>query len=91
MREDLLDRLEPPNGCLPEALITGLGAPGAWLGDRPQRGASRFDGVMGNNTSDFVGVLRRTLRAAASITADELQTLWAATEPPDATENDKTG
>ncbi|MGO9791185.1 MAG: hypothetical protein ACLP8S_17310 [Solirubrobacteraceae bacterium] len=92
LREELLDHLEDNDELLPAALVAGLGAPAAWLNDRPQRGASRLDGVMGNYTSDFVrGVLRRTRPAVASITIDELRTLWTASDPPDATDDDKTG
>jgi hypothetical protein len=91
MREELLDRLESLDRRLPEALIAGLGAPGAWLADRPQRGASRLDGVIGNHTSDFVrGVLRRAL-PAASVTGDDVHALWTVTSPPEASEDDKTG
>jgi hypothetical protein len=91
MREQLLDGIEERDGGVAASLVAALGAPGAWLGERPQHGASSLDGVIGNHTSDFVrGVLRRTL-PAASLTADKLDAFYNATEPSAATENDRTG
>lgn len=97
-REELLDGLERRDCRVAADLLAGLGAPAAWLEDRPKRpakpqwGASRLDGVLGNHTSDFIrGVLRRALPAASSVTADELRALWAAVKPPSATDGDKTG
>lgn len=73
MREALLDTEEGRGGRLAVALTVGLGAPAPWASDKPHRGASRLDGVMGNHTSDFVrGALRRSRAAAVDVTAEEL-------------------
>jgi len=90
-REALLDDEEGSERLLAVALAAGLGAPAAWLGERPQRGATRLDGVMGNYTSDFVrGVLRRCRPAAAASEASYFERAWAGRlGPPDA--EDKTG
>lgn len=90
-REALLDNEEGSKGLLAVALAAGLGAPAVWLGKHPERGATRLDGVMGNNTSDFVrGVLRRCRPAAAGSEASYFERAWAGRlAPPDA--EDKTG
>jgi hypothetical protein len=90
-REEILDRLEAQGSRAAAGLVAGLGAPAAWMDD-PERGASRLDGVPGNSTSDFVrGVLRRTLSAAAAVTACDLSTLQTTDEPANGTDEDKTG
>lgn len=92
VREELLDRLECRGARVATELMAGLGAPAAWLDDKPQRGASRLDGVAGNSTSDFVrGVLRRALPAASSVTADDLQPLWTGAGSTITADDDKTG
>lgn len=92
-REELLDGLESGGARVATSLLTGLGAPATWLGDKPQRGASRLDGVPGNSTSDFVrGVLRRARPAAFSVTAENLRaTIDIVAQPSGATDEDKTG
>jgi len=72
-REALLDDAQDVASGIPISLVVGLGAPAAWIGDKPHRGASRLDGVMGNHTSDFVrGALRGSRRAAEAVTAERL-------------------
>lgn len=72
-REALLDEVEDFASGTPVALVAGLGAPAPWTGDKPHRGASRLDGVIGNHTSDFVrGALRGARRAAEVVTAELL-------------------
>lgn len=76
-RETVLDTAERENAGVAVALIAGLGAPAAWSGDRPQRGATQLDGVMGNYTSDFVrGVLRRARPEAAAAHVGLLEQAW---------------
>ncbi len=78
-RERLLDDHEPAGRRLPIALVQGLGAPAAWL-EKPSRGASAFDGVIGNRTSDFVrGVFRPTLPVAINATPADLAAGWTGT------------
>jgi hypothetical protein len=86
-RERILDAAPPELG---ESLVAALGSPATWLGERPHRGATRLDGVMGNSTSDFVrGVLRRTRVAAESADAARLSSLLA--DRHSASDVDKTG
>lgn len=89
-REELLDGSNEPR--IAQGLLTGLGAPAAWS-ERPQWGASRLDGVIGNHTSDFVrGVLRRSRLEAAETHAEELGPLWDGSRQSAASpEDDKTG
>ncbi len=92
-RERLLDRAERDDVRVAAGLLAGLGTPATWVGHKPQRGATRLDGVIGNHTSDFVrGVLRRSRPGAASARADELAPAWerSARRSPSG-EGDKTG
>jgi hypothetical protein len=92
VREQLLDHAEASGRMLSAALCAGLGAPAAWLVDRPHTGASQLDGVLGNHTSDFVrGVLRRWRPVAETLTADQVRTLFTTIDPPPASDEDKTG
>lgn len=91
-REALLEAAERDEQAIVVGLLAGLGAPAAWS-DRPQRGASRLDGVTGNHTSDFVrGVLRRARPAAASAQVDGLASAWSGkTSQAASVDDDKTG
>lgn len=72
-REHLLDVAEQAGDALAAQLMAGLGAPAAWIGGKPHRGASRLDGVMGNHTSDFVrGALRKSRAMAGEVTSSDL-------------------
>jgi len=92
-RERLLDQAEQDDVRVAAGLLAGLGAPATWIGDKPQRGATRLDGVIGNHTSDFVrGVLRRSRPGATSARGDELASAWeGSTRQSLAGEDDKTG
>jgi hypothetical protein len=79
-RERLLDDLEACEGCLPVALIAGLGAPAPWLHDGarsvPQRGASELDGVAVNYPADIVrSALRHALPAGEHATEEDISRL----------------
>lgn len=90
-REALLDSAERDGASTVIGLLTGLGVPAVWCGDRPQRGASALDGVFGNHTSDMVrGLLRRVRPAAAVAQADELGAAWSGTATPASEAEDKT-
>jgi hypothetical protein len=92
LREGILDDLERRAARVAAGTIAGLGAPAAWLGDHPERGASRLDGVLGNHTSDFVrGVMRRTRRSALSAAADGLEVEWMTGETTVEGDTDRTG
>lgn len=92
MRERLLDSADGGGQRIAAALIGGLGAPSPWLDEKPHRGATALDGVLGNHTSDFVrGVLRKMRPAAESIRDEELAQFWFEPDPPAATDEDKTG
>ena len=87
-RERILDALHDP---LATELVAALGSPACWLGERPDRGATRLDGVMGNATSDFVrGVLRRVRDAGAAVDAQQLTELFGC-EPMPSDDQDRTG
>lgn len=88
-RERILDALH--DRPLATALVTALGSPACWLRERPDGGATRLDGVMGNATSDFVrGVLRRVRDAGAQVQAGDLAEL-VRRDPSTSDEEDRTG
>ncbi len=88
-RERVLDELH--DRPLAAALVGALGTPACWLGERPDRGATGLDGVMGNATSDFVrGVLRRVRAAGAQVQAGDLAELVRRDSSP-SDEEDRTG
>lgn len=91
LREALAGSDQYADHPLAQRLLTGLGASAAW-GDaklKPSHGATALDGVIGNNTSDFVrGVLRPARVAAARVVEDFTQSLPL--EPADQ-QPDKTG
>lgn len=73
LRAGLVEQADRAPGAVPAALLGGLGAPAAWGPERMKTpaGATALDGVLGNNTSDFVrGVLRPTRKAAAALDPD---------------------
>jgi hypothetical protein len=72
LRAGLVERAHG-DGAVPSGLLAGLGAPASWGPERMKSpaGATALDGVLGNNTSDFVrGVLRPTRRAAELLESD---------------------
>lgn len=93
-RETLLDELERRDERLVVAAVAGLGVPAAWL-PKPQWGASQFDGVIGNNTSDIVrGVLRRARPQALGTAGAHLASSWlgnSSSGPSSTQDRDRSG
>lgn len=77
---------------LAHALLAGLGAPATWGGEKlkPSSGATKLDGVIGNNTSDLVRGVLRPARDAAAVIADEF-TDATTVDPGGDDQLDKTG
>lgn len=92
LRNELVASADERDERIVQGLLAGLGASAAWgYGDvKPEHGATALDGVLGNNTSDFVrGVLRRSRGAAASLEPSETMDRWMGSVAP--TGADKTG
>jgi hypothetical protein len=73
LRQQLLLEVDATGDPVPLGLLGGLGALASWGGDhlKSSQGATALDGVLGNNTSDFVrGLLRPTRQAVADAPAD---------------------
>lgn len=73
LRSQLVEEADRAPDHLAAGLLAGLGAPATWGPERMKTsaGATAFDGVLGNHTSDFVrGVLRFARRAAATLETD---------------------
>jgi len=88
LRRELVEEANNAPSAVPAALLAGLGAPLSWGSEstRTSSGATAFDGVLGNNTSDFVrGVLRRTREAAAALDTDPFAPADQASPPADKT------
>ena len=82
-RTALVQAAENEGRTLVADLLGGLGASAAWGRatqrglPKPSHGATQLDGVMGNNTSDFVrGVLRPARARAERESAEAMQDRW---------------
>lgn len=92
-REQLRQEADSASSRAAAGLLAGLGVPTTWqeAGAKPHRGATQFDGVLGNHTSDFVrGVLRKARIEVAGETSETLLRSWRS-GVTDGDQADKTG